>query len=299
MSFLMIAMMAIMLPRADVAAQRINEVINTEPTIHDKEEPRDADLDEKTGASISFESVDFAYPDASANVLTDVSFVAESGKTTAFIGSTGSGKSTIIKLIERFYDVTAGSIRIDGIDIRDISQQTLHANLGYVPQKAFLFSGTIKSNIAYADEDMSEERVELAAEVAQATEFIESKDEGYEEPVSQGGTNVSGGQRQRLSIARAVASDARAYLFDDSFSALDYRTDAALRQALNTKLAGKTVLIVAQRVSTIMQADKIIVLEEGRVVGEGTHEELISNCETYHEIASSQLSAEELAGGGA
>lgn len=299
MSFLMISMMAVMLPRADVAAQRINEVIETKSTIHDPQAKKDDQVPEDGGAVITFEKVDFAYPDASANVLTDVSFTAPAGKTTAFIGSTGSGKSTIVKLIERFYDVSGGSIKLDGIDIRDISQGELRSNFGYVPQKAFLFSGTIRSNIAYSNENMSEQKIEQAADIAQSISFIESKEEGFEAPVSQGGTNVSGGQRQRLAIARALASNARAYLFDDSFSALDFKTDAALRQALETKSKGKTVLIVAQRISTIMQADQIIVLDDGRVVGKGTHAELLENCDTYKEIAVSQLSEAELKGGGA
>ncbi|MCL2826810.1 MAG: ABC transporter ATP-binding protein/permease [Eggerthellaceae bacterium] len=299
MSFLMLSMMAVMLPRADVAAQRINEVVNTKTSINDPKAPRDSEITNEGGAAIRFENVSFAYPDAKANVLTDVTFTAEAGKTTAFVGSTGSGKSTVIKLIERFYDVTRGEVTLDGIDIRELSQEKLRSNLGYVPQKAFLFSGTIQSNIAYSDEEMPTERISLAAEVAQAQEFIESREEGFESPVSQGGTNVSGGQRQRLAIARALASDARAFLFDDSFSALDFKTDAALRQALSTKLRGKTVLIVAQRISTVMHADKIVVLENGQVVGVGTHEELLKGCEAYHEIAISQLSEEELKGGDA
>lgn len=299
MSFLMISMMAVMLPRADVAAQRVNEVIDTVSSIHDPELRRDSEISDKGGAVITFDKVDFAYPDASDKVLCDVSFTAEAGKTTAFIGSTGSGKSTIIKLIERFYDVTDGAILLDGVDIRSISQEKLRSNFGYVPQKSFLFSGTINSNIAYSDEEMSTTRIEEAADIAQATSFIELKDDGFEASVSQGGTNVSGGQRQRLAIARALASDARALLFDDSFSALDFKTDAALRSALSSKLNEKTVLIVAQRISTIMHADQIVVLDDGKVCGIGTHEELLKNCECYVEIATSQLSEEELKGGGA
>ncbi len=299
MSFLMISMMAVMLPRADVAAQRINEVVDTQPTIHDPEKPLDRDIRSGEGAAIEFDKVSFAYPDAPANVLTDISFTAEAGKTTAFIGSTGSGKSTILKLVERFYDVTQGSITLDGVDIRELSQKELRRNLGYVPQKAFLFSGTIQSNIAYSNGCMRDADVERAAEIAQSTDFIEAKDDAYESSISQGGTNVSGGQRQRLAIARALASEARAYLFDDSFSALDFKTDAALRQAMNSQLKGKTVLIVAQRISTIMQADKIVVLDDGRIVGTGTHKELMEGCETYKEIATSQLSVEELMGGDA
>lgn len=299
MSFLMLSMMAVMLPRADVAAQRINEVIETPASIADSKTSKPSEVPRDQGATIAFNNVSFAYPEAKANVLTNVSFTAEAGKTTAFIGSTGSGKSTVVKLIERFYDVTDGQILLDGADIRDMTQEQLRDNLGYVPQKAFLFSGTIHSNIAYADAGMPQERIELAAEVAQATEFIASKEEGYESSISQGGTNVSGGQRQRLAIARALASDARAFLFDDSFSALDFKTDAALREALGEKLTGKTVLIVAQRISTIMGADQIVVLEDGRVVGKGTHAQLLETCEAYKEIAISQLSEDELKGGGA
>ena len=299
MSFLMLSMMAVMLPRADVAAQRINAVVSTKDSIVDPEAPRDQEIPEDGGATIQFADVSFAYPDAEENVLSNVSFTARAGKTTAFIGSTGSGKSTVIKLIERFYDVTQGSITLDGIDIRELTQKELRENLGYVPQQPFLFSGTVRSNIAYSDEDMPEQRIELAADVAQATDFIEAREEGFDAPVSQGGTNVSGGQRQRLAIARALASKARAFLFDDSFSALDFKTDAALRQALNTKLKDKTVLIVAQRISTIMHADQIVVLDNGQVVGIGTHTDLMKSCEEYHEIATSQLSEEELMGGGA
>lgn len=299
MSFLMISMLGIMIPRADVAAQRIDEVIDTKSTIHDPRSPRDNEIQETEGATISFNNVGFAYPDAEVNVLCDVTFTAPAGKTTAFIGSTGSGKSTIIKLVERFYDVTEGSITLDGVDIREITQKELRSNFGYVPQKAFLFSGTIQSNIAYANESMSKDRIELAADVAQASDFVAEKEDGYDADISQGGTNVSGGQRQRLAIARAIASDARAFLFDDSFSALDYKTDAALREALNEKLNGKTVLLVAQRVSTIMQADQIVVLDDGRVVGIGTHKELLDSCPTYKEIALSQLSEAELKGGDA
>lgn len=299
MSFLMISVMGIMIPRADVAAQRIDEVIDTQSTIHDPDVSRDGEVLKTEGATISFNHVDFMYPGAEANVLSDITFTAPAGKMTAFIGSTGSGKSTIIKLIERFYDVSAGSITLDGVDIRELSQEELRSNFGYVPQKAFLFSGTIHSNIAYADETMAQESIELAAEISQSSDFIAEKDEGYDAPISQGGTNVSGGQRQRLAIARAIASGARAFLFDDSFSALDYRTDAALRGALSNKLSGKTVLIVAQRVSTIMNADRIVVLEEGRIVGIGTHKELLKTSPCYKEIALSQLSEQELTGGDA
>ena len=302
MSFLMIGMISIMLPRADVAAQRVNEVLEKQPTICDPapETARDAELAGRTGgARIVFDDVSFKYGDSKECVLENLDFACEPGQTTAIIGSTGAGKSTVVKLIERFYDVTCGSITVDGVDVRDVSQEALRAQLGYVPQKAFLFSGTIQSNIAYSDEGMPEERVELAAQVAQASDFIASKPEGLDAEVSQGGTNVSGGQRQRLAIARALATEARAYLFDDSFSALDYKTDAALRQELHTRLGGKTVVIVAQRISTILHADKIVVLDDGRIVGQGTHGELMESCEEYREIAMSQLSAEELNGGDA
>ena len=302
MSFLMIGMISIMLPRADVAAQRVNEVLEKQPTICDPapETARDAELAGRTGgARIVFDDVSFKYGDSKECVLENLDFACEPGQTTAIIGSTGSGKSTVVKLIERFYDVTCGSITVDGVDVRDVSQEALRAQLGYVPQKAFLFSGTIQSNIAYSDEGMPEERVELAAQVAQASDFIASKPEGLDAEVSQGGTNVSGGQRQRLAIARALATEARAYLFDDSCSALDYKTDAALRQELHTRLGGKTVVIVAQRISTILHADKIVVLDDGRIVGQGTHGELMESCEEYREIAMSQLSAEELNGGDA
>lgn len=299
MSFLMIGMISIMLPRADVAAQRVNEVLETDPSICNPTQSKDDQIAAGGGATITFNDVSFKYADSEACVLEHIDFTAEPGKTTAIIGSTGSGKSTVIKLIERFYDVSSGSITLDGVDIRDLSQEKLRNNLGYVPQKAFLFSGTIESNIAYANEDMSEEQVIKAAKIAQALEFVTSKEEGWEAPVSQGGTNVSGGQRQRLAIARALATDARAFLFDDSFSALDYQTDAALRQALHTQLGDTTIIIVAQRISTVLNADQIIVLDEGQVVGKGTHEQLMANCEPYREIALSQLSAVELGGGDA
>ena len=279
MGFLMIGMISIMLPRADVAAQRVNEVLETKPTICDPaaDKARDAELRRSDeGATIAFNDVSFRYGDSKECVLEHIDFTAESGKTTALIGSTGSGKSTVIKLIERFYDVTEGSVTIDGVDVRDLTQHELRSQLGYVPQKAFLFSGT-----------------------AQASEFVASKEEGLGTRVSQGGSNVSGGQRQRLAIARALATEARAYLFDDSFSALDYKTDAALRQELHTRLGGKTVVIVAQRISTVLHADRIVVLDDGRIVGQGTHEELMETCEEYREIAMSQLSEAELNGGDA
>ncbi len=302
MSFLMIGMISIMLPRADVAAQRVNEVLETKPTICDPaaDKARDAELRRSgEGATIAFNDVSFRYGDSKECVLEHIDFTAESGKTTALIGSTGSGKSTVIKLIERFYDVTEGSVTIDGVDVRDVTQQALREQLGYVPQKAFLFSGTIESNVAYADEGMSVDRIREAVDIAQASEFVASKEEGLGTRVSQGGSNVSGGQRQRLAIARALATEARAYLFDDSFSALDYKTDAALRQELHTRLGGKTVVIVAQRISTVLHADRIVVLDDGRIVGQGTHEELMETCEEYREIAMSQLSEAELNGGDA
>ena len=302
MSFLMIGMISIMLPRADVAAQRVNEVLETKPTICDPaaDKARDAELRRSgEGATIAFNDVSFRYGDSKECVLEHIDFTAEPGKTTALIGSTGSGKSTVIKLIERFYDVTEGSVTIDGVDVRDVTQQALREQLGYVPQKAFLFSGTIESNVAYADEGMPVDRIREAVDIAQASEFVASKEEGLGTRVSQGGSNVSGGQRQRLAIARALATEARAYLFDDSFSALDYKTDAALRQELHTRLGGKTVVIVAQRISTVLHADRIVVLDEGRIVGQGTHEELMETCEEYREIAMSQLSEAELNGGDA
>ncbi len=303
-SFLIIGMISIMLPRADVAAQRVNEVLSTQPSIKDPEHPRDAELPETGGARIEFRDVAFGYADEDGDgalepVLQHVSFTAEPGTVLAVVGSTGSGKSTVVKLIERFYDVTEGAVLIDGVDVREISQEKLRSTVGYVPQKAFLFSGTIDSNIAYADASMPDERVRDAAAIAQSTEFIEAKPEGFESGVSQGGTNVSGGQRQRLCIARAIAASSRALVFDDSFSALDYKTDSNLRRALRENLGDRTLVIIAQRISTIMDADQIVVLEEGRMVGLGTHAQLMETCEEYREIAYSQLSEEELKGGDA
>lgn len=298
MSFLMISMIAIMLPRADVAAGRVDEVIACESSVLDPDHSEAAQLpDGFDGLAVEFDHVTFAYSQGSDPVLRDISFTAMPGKTTAIIGSTGSGKSTIVKLIERFYDVTAGTIRVGGVDVRNMKQHELRRELGYVPQKAFLFSGTINSTIAYADESMSEERVRQAAEIAQATEFIDAKTDGFSSEISQGGTNVSGGQRQRLSIARALASNARVLLFDDSFSALDYATDSKLRRALTQHAAGKTIIVVAQRIATVLNADQILVLEDGAIVGKGTHAELLETCPTYKEIAASQLSEEELKGG--
>lgn len=350
MGFLMIGMMAIMLPRADVAAERIDEVLSTEPSIRDPQTGKPSGASGASGAPtapgalgaakpsgsqapfgarIAFEDVSFRYDAASECALSHVSFVAEPGQTLAVVGSTGSGKSTVVKLIERFYDVSEGRITVDGVDVRDLPQKELRAQLGYVPQKAFLFSGTIASNVAYglspAGEDAAagedartdgsaqaeksgaaagaqrcvqlEKAVEEALDIAQASAFVGEKEEGLDFAVSQGGTNVSGGQRQRLAIARALATGARAYLFDDSFSALDYKTDSLLRQRLAQDLAGATQIIVAQRLATVMNADRIVVLDEGRVVGQGTHAELMESCEEYREIALSQLSEEELEGG--
>ena len=298
MSFLMIGMIAIMLPRADVAARRVNEVLETESSIVDPLQSKACGLDPAAeGLAVQFDHVTFAYSKNSSPVLEDIDFTAEPGQTTAIIGPTGSGKSSILKLIERFYDVTDGAVRVGGVDVRDMNQGELRKELGYVPQKAFLFSGTIGSTIAYSDEAMGEERIRSAAEIAQAIEFIDAKAEGMQTAISQGGTNVSGGQRQRLSIARALATDARVLLFDDSFSALDYATDAKLRRALAKNAAGKTVIVVAQRISTVLNADKIVVLEEGKMVGCGTHSHLMTACPTYREIAESQLSEEELKGG--
>lgn len=303
MGFLMIGMLSIMLPRADVAAQRIDEVLECKPSIADPDpgKAKDALLGANglPGARIAFENVSFRYSDGAECVLEDVSFTCELGKTTAIIGSTGSGKSTVLKLAERFHDVTSGRITVDGVDVRDVSQHALRAQLGYVPQAAFLFSGTIASNVGYGVDDADEDRIRAAADVAQASDFIAERPEGLATPISQGGTNVSGGQRQRLAIARALATDARAYLFDDSFSALDYKTDAALRHELSSRLGGKTVVIVAQRISTVLNADQIVVLDDGRVVGAGTHEQLMESCQEYREIAMSQLSEEELKGGDA
>ncbi len=292
MSFLMISMVSIMLPRASVSANRINEILATDETIKDSKEPKKLNPSKK--GLVEFKNVSFRYPDSDEEVLSDISFTAEPGKTTAIIGSTGSGKSTIVNLIPRFYDVTSGNLLIDGVDIKDISNKDLRKIIGFVPQKGILFSGTIESNIKYGNPDMSDEQMIEAAQIAQATEFIESKPEKYQEPIAQGGSNVSGGQKQRLSIARAIAIDPEILVFDDSFSALDFKTDSVLRAELAKKTQDKTVIIVAQRINTILNADQIIVLEDGKVVGKGTHEELIKNNETYKQIALSQLSAEEL-----
>jgi ATP-binding cassette subfamily B protein len=297
MGFLMLAMLAIIAPRADVSAGRIDEVLEAEVSIVDPVEPATpGKLSEGSGVTIEFDNVSFRYDDSSECVLQDVSFTAEAGKTCAIIGSTGSGKSTIIKLVERFYDVTDGAVRVNGVDVRDMPLHDLRTQFGYVPQRAFLFTGTIESNVGYGEDDPDEARILEAIDIAQAAEFVESKEDGLESEITQGGMNVSGGQRQRLAIARALATDARGLLFDDSFSALDYKTDAQLRRALAERLPGKTQLIVAQRIATVMQADKIVVLDEGRVVGQGTHAELLRTCDQYREIAYSQLSPEELEG---
>lgn len=292
MSFLVIAMMSVMIPRASVSAGRICEVIETEPTIEDPKNAKEFSGNKK--GVVEFKNVSFKYPDAEENILSDISFTAKPGETTAFIGSTGSGKSTLINLIPRFFDVTEGQILVDGVDIREVTQKNLREKIGYVPQKGILFTGTIESNLRYGNPNATDDEIIEAAEIAQATEFIDSKPEGFDTKIAQGGTNVSGGQKQRLSIARAIAKNPEIYIFDDSFSALDLKTDAALRKALKKKTGDSTVLIVAQRISTILHAEQIIVLDEGKVIGKGTHEELLKNCEVYKQIALSQLSKEEL-----
>lgn len=294
-SFLFITMMFIMIPRAVVSGQRIGAVLKVEPSINDAPDCVEAD---SPAGKIEFRDVSFAYPDAEEKTLSHISFTANPGETTAIIGGTGSGKSSLISLIPRFYDVTEGEILLDGTDIRRISQKSLRQAIGYVPQKGMLFSGTIASNLRYAKEDASSAEMQDAAEIAQAMDFIREKPEGFEEPVAQGGTTVSGGQKQRLSIARALLKNPKIYLFDDSFSALDFKTDAALRKALKEKVGNSTFIIVAQRINTIMDADKIIVLDEGQIAGIGTHSQLLKECSVYREIASSQLSEEELGKGG-
>lgn len=292
MAFLMISMVSIMIPRAVVSLRRIDEVILENVSIQDPMEAKEFQEDQK--GTVEFRKVSFRYPDADYDVISDISFKALPGTTTAFIGSTGSGKSTLINLIPRLFDVTSGEILIDGVNIRDVKLHDLHEKIGYVPQKGILFSGTIEDNIKYGNVSLDHKSVEKAAKIAQATEFIEQKKEKYSSPIAQGGSNVSGGQKQRLSIARAIAKDAEIYIFDDSFSALDFKTDRNLRDAIQKQMKDKTILIVAQRVSTIMNAEQIIVLDEGSVVGRGTHEELMKNCDVYREIASSQLGEEEL-----
>ena len=291
MSFLMLTMMSIMLPRSAVAADRIDEVLKTESSIKDPDSPEKL---ENVKGVLEFNDVSFKYPGSDENAIADISFKAEPGKTTAIIGSTGCGKSTLVNLIPRLYDVTQGSITLDGHDIRNITMKDLREELGYVPQKGILFSGNIASNLRFGKEDATDEQIEEAAQIAQATEFIESKNARYETPIAQGGTNVSGGQKQRLSIARAIAKNPKIYIFDDSFSALDLKTDAALRKALASKVGDSTVIIVAQRISTILHAEQILVMDEGRIVGRGTHSELLENCEVYRQIAKSQLSEKEL-----
>lgn len=291
MAFLMLTAMSIMLPRAAVAAERIDEVIRTASSIEDAKNPEE--LREHKGV-IRFSHVSFRYPGAEADVLEDIDFTAEPGKTTAIIGSTGCGKSTLVNLIPRLYDVTGGSVTLDGQDIRNIRMEDLREEIGFVPQKGVLFSGTIASNLRFGKRDATDEQIKEAAAIAQAADFIEEKQEKYDSDIAQGGSNVSGGQKQRLAIARAIAKQPKIYVFDDSFSALDLKTDAALRKALASKVKDSTVIIVAQRISTILHAEQILVLDDGKIVGKGTHEELLKNCETYQQIARSQLSAKEL-----
>lgn len=295
-SFLFIAMMFIMVPRAVVSMNRIGEVLATHGTVTDPDSPKTFNQDVPAG-TLEFKNVYFKYPDAKAYVLEDISFVARPGQTTAFIGSTGSGKSSLINLVPRFFDASQGQVLVDGTDVKEVTQKELRARIGYVPQKALLFSGTIGSNIAFSDESMSPEQIKKATQVAQALDFVNQKEEGFDDPIAQGGGNVSGGQKQRLSIARALAKNAEILVFDDSFSALDFTTDAALRKALKESYSDKTILIVAQRINTIIDADQIVVLDEGRIVGVGTHRELLASCPVYMEIASSQLDADKLEGG--
>jgi ATP-binding cassette subfamily B protein len=292
-AFLMMSFMFILLPRASVSADRIADVLETNQEILDPRIPKEFYI--PFDATIEFRDVCFRYPDAEEYMLQDISFTAKQGETTAFIGTTGSGKSTIVSLIPRFYDVTEGSILIDGTDIREVTQRDLREKIGYVPQKSNLFSGTIESNLLYADENASKEALKDATEIAQASEFIFSKQEGLQAAIAQGGMNVSGGQRQRLAIARALVKKAPIYIFDDSFSALDFKTDSALRKAINEHLGSSTLLIVTQRIATIKNSEQIIVLDEGKIVGKGTHTQLMKDCEVYRGIALSQLSQEELA----
>jgi len=291
-SFLMMSMVFILMPRASVSGGRIAEVLDTEPAVRDPETPRNFPRPFK--GNIEFRDVSFRYPGADEDVLCNINFTAKPGQTTAFIGSTGSGKSTIINLIPRFFDVTEGQVLIDGVDIREVTQNELREKIGYIPQQSTLFSGTIESNLSYADENASQDELLSAARTAQVSEFIESSPDGLATAISQGGANVSGGQKQRLSIARALVKQAPIYIFDDSFSALDFKTDAALRTALKENTADSAILIITQRVSTVMNAEQIVVLDNGKIVGIGTHPELMKTCETYREIAMSQLSLEEL-----
>jgi len=292
-SFMMLSMMFIILPRASVSGDRIAEVLTTQPAIKDPPSPRL--FPEPFQGTVEFRNVGFRYPGAEEDVLHDISFTARPGQTTALIGTTGSGKSTIVSLIPRFYEATEGAVLVDGVDVRQVSQHDLRARIGYVPQKSSLFSGTIESNLLYADENASADCLQEAADIAQASEFISSKPEGLATEIAQGGVNVSGGQKQRLSIARALVKQAPIYIFDDSFSAVDYKTDAALRRALKEHTGGSTMLIVTQRIATVKNAEQIIVLDEGRIVGIGTHRELMKTCDVYNGIVSSQLSAAEIA----
>jgi ATP-binding cassette subfamily B protein len=292
MSFLMLTMVSVMLPRATVAAKRIDEILSTDVSI--KDITTNETFNPNLSGVLEFRNVSFRYPNAEEDVLSNINFTAKPGETTAIIGSTGSGKSTLINLIPRFYDATAGSIFLDGVDITKVKQHALREKLGFIPQKGVLFTGTIESNINFGNASAPEEEMKRAARIAQAEEFIDSKPEGYQTPIAQGGTNVSGGQKQRLSIARAIARNPEVYVFDDSFSALDYKTDATLRKTIKEEISNSTILIVAQRISTIMSAEQILVLDDGRIVGKGTHKELLKNCEVYQQIASSQLSKEEL-----
>lgn len=292
MAFLMISMFSIMMPRASVSASRVSEVLRTKPVITEPKNPKT--YSKRIKGLVEFKDVTFRYPDSDEDVLTDITFTANPGETTAFIGSTGSGKSTLINLIPRLFDVTEGEILVDGVNVKDVNTYDLHKKIGFVPQKGTLFSGTIESNIKYGNKEATPEEVKRASDIAMASSFIKDKEEGYNSPISQGGTNVSGGQKQRLSIARAIATDPEIYIFDDSFSALDFKTDAALRKNLKKETKGATVLIVAQRISTIMNAEQIIVLDEGKIVGKGTHKELLKSCPIYKEIALSQLGEEEL-----
>jgi ATP-binding cassette subfamily B protein len=292
-SFLMIAMMFIFIPRASVSATRIAQVLNTKPVIKDPKKPKQ--IDEKKKGYVEFKNVSFRYEKAEKDVLHNISFVAKPGETVAFIGATGSGKSTIINLIPRFYDVTMGEVLVDGVNVKDLTQKELRSRIGYIPQESILMSGTIKSNIKYGNDNLSNEEVEEVAKVAQALDFIKEKEKGFNTEIAQGGSNVSGGQRQRLAIARALAVKPDIFIFDDSFSALDFKTDLALRKALKEYTKDSTVIIIAQRVGTIMNVDRIYVIDNGKIIGHGTHKELLKKCKEYYEIASSQLSKEELA----